>query len=173
MLFRSIAGVDVDESTALEFRGRTRPVYRGVREASAACDPDLVVIATPTGTHAAVCDRAARWFPEARLLVEKPAAATLDDARRILSAVGGPQPVDVAYHTSFAPEVSWGVRALDALRPGLGGLVSAELFFADPYYDWCLTQGRPALPPGIGLHLHELLLGLLEGGVEGVGGEGG
>jgi hypothetical protein len=26
-------------------------------------------------------------------------------------------------------------------------------------YDWCLTEGRPALPPGIGLHLHELLLG--------------
>ena len=26
-------------------------------------------------------------------------------------------------------------------------------------YDWCLTQGRPALPEGIGLHLHELLLG--------------
>jgi predicted dehydrogenase len=299
-----IAGVDVDQSKSLEFRGRSRPVYRGVREASAACDPDLVVIATPTGTHAAVCDHAARWFPKARLLVEKPAAATLGDARRMLSGSGRRRPVDVAYHTSFAPEVGWGVRALDALRPGLGGLVSAELFFADPYYDdferatatlgnswldsginalsvlarfativrreslrsigterqsifearlachddgsgdggrpaqallvtswhaadgakttrlryasgvellmdhtavaayllrdggveaafgadrsiprrerhyralydWCLTEGRPALPPAVGLHLHELLLGLLEGGGDGVGGEGG
>jgi predicted dehydrogenase len=101
-----VAGVDVDESRTLEFRGAGRPVYSGMREASGACDPDLVVIATPTGTHAAVCDQAARWFPEARLLVEKPAAATLGDARRILSDIGRRQPVDVAYHTSFAPEVS-------------------------------------------------------------------
>jgi hypothetical protein len=26
-------------------------------------------------------------------------------------------------------------------------------------YHWCLTEGRPAFPPDIGLHLHELLLG--------------
>jgi predicted dehydrogenase len=130
-----VAGVDVDESRTLEFRGAGRPVYSGMREASGACDPDLVVIATPTGTHAAVCDQAARWFPEARLLVEKPAAATLGDARRILSDIGRRQPVDVAYHTSFAPEVSWGQRALDDRRPELGDLVSAELLFADPYYD--------------------------------------
>jgi predicted dehydrogenase len=299
-----VAGVDVDGSRVLTFRGADRPIYRSLGEASQACEPELVVIATPTGTHAAVCDHAARWFPKARLLVEKPAAATLGDARRMLSGSGRRRPVDVAYHTSFAPEVGWGVRALDALRPGLGGLVSAELFFADPYYDdferatatlgnswldsginalsvlarfativrreslrsigterqsifearlachddgsgdggrpaqallvtswhaadgakttrlryasgvellmdhtavaayllrdggveaafgadrsiprrerhyralydWCLTKGRPALPPAVGLHLHELLLGLLEGGGDGVGGEGG
>ena len=91
-----VAGVDVDRSRRLEFRGLDRPVYPGVREAAEACEPDLVVIATPTGTHAAVCEQAARWFPEARLLVEKPAAASLVDARRILSQIGGRQPVDVA-----------------------------------------------------------------------------
>jgi predicted dehydrogenase len=136
-----VAGVDVDGTRTLEFRGADRPVYPGVREASEACEagegcgPDLVVIATPTGTHAAVCDQAARYFPEARLLVEKPAAAALGDARRILIDIGRRQPVDVAYHTSFAPEVSWGQRALEDRRPELGDLVSAEIFFADPYYD--------------------------------------
>src|ERR1700722_3323010 len=129
------AGGDVDRSRRLVFRGLDRPVYPGVREAAEACEPDLVVIATPTGTHAAVCEQAARWFPEARLLVEKPAAASLVDARRILSQIGGRQPVDVAYHTSFAPEVSWGQRAVEARRPSIGDLVAAEMFFADPYYD--------------------------------------
>jgi predicted dehydrogenase len=130
-----VAGVDVDGSRALMFRGADRPVYRGLREASQACEPELVVIATPTGTHAVVSEQTARWFPTARLLVEKPAAATLADARRILSGIGGRQPVEVAYHTSFAPEVGWGQRALEARRSELGDLVSAEMFFADPYYD--------------------------------------
>jgi predicted dehydrogenase len=130
-----VAGVDVDRSRRLVFRGLDRPVYPGLREAGEACEPDLVVIATPTGTHAAVCEQAARWFPVARLLVEKPAAASLADARRILSDIGRRQPVDVAYHTSFAPEVSWGQRAVEARRPSIGGLVAAEMFFADPYYD--------------------------------------
>jgi hypothetical protein len=151
-----VAGVDVDGSRTLTFRGADRPVYRSLRAASEALpvrDPDLVVIATPTGSHAAVCGQAARWFPEARLLVEKPAAATLDDARRVLSGLGGRRPVDVAYHTSFAPEVEWGQRALEARRSELGDLVSAEMFFADPYYDdferAAATLGNSWLDSGI------------------------
>ena len=73
-----VAGVDVDGSRTLEFRGADRPVYPSLREASevlAVREPDLVVIATPTGTHAAVCEQAARWFPEARLLRVGPAGA--------------------------------------------------------------------------------------------------
>ncbi len=148
-----VAGVDVDGSRALTFRGADRPVYRSLREAGRACEPDLVVVATPTGTHAAVSEQTARWFPTARLLVEKPAAATLADARRILSGIGGRQPVEVAYHTSFAPEVEWGQRALEARRSELGDLVSAELFFADPYCDdferAAATLGNSWLDSGI------------------------
>jgi predicted dehydrogenase len=148
-----VAGVDIDGSRTLTFRGADRPVYPSVRAASEACEPGLVVIATPTGTHAAVAEQAARWFPESRLLVEKPAAATLDDARRVLSGIGGRQPVDVAYHTSFAPEVGWGQRAVSARRSELGDLVSAEMFFADPYYDdferAAATLGNSWLDSGI------------------------
>jgi predicted dehydrogenase len=148
-----VAGVDVDRSRTLRFRGADRPVYPSLRAASAAHAPAIVVIATPTGTHAAVCEHAARYFPQARLLVEKPAAATLGDARRILSEIGGRQPVDVAFHTSFAPEVSWGQRAVAARRSGLGDLLSAESFFADPYYDEferaAATHGNSWLDSGI------------------------
>ena len=148
-----VAGVDVDGSRTLAFRGANRAVYRSLREASLACEPELVVIATPTGTHAAVTEQTARWFPAARLLVEKPAAATLADARRMLSGIGGGQPVEVAYHTSFAPEVGWGQRALAARRSELGDLVAAEMFFADPYYDdferAAATLGNSWLDSGI------------------------
>jgi predicted dehydrogenase len=128
-----VAGVDVDGARTLRFRGADRPVYPSLRAASEAHLPAIVVIATPTGSHAAVCEQAAACFPQARLLVEKPAAATLGDARRILSEIGGMQPVDVAYHTSVAPEVTWGQQALSARQPG--ALLAAESFFADPYYD--------------------------------------
>ena len=148
-----VAGVDVDGSRSLTFRGADRPVYRRLREAGQACEPDLVVIATPTGTHAAVSEETARWFPTARLLVEKPAAATLADATRILAGIGGRQPVEVAYHTSFAPEVGWGQRAVEARRSELGDLASAQMFFADPYYDdyerAAATLGNSWLDSGI------------------------
>ncbi len=146
-----LAGVDVDGARTLRFRGQDRPVYPSLQAASSAHTPAIVVIATPTGTHAAVCDHAARYFPQARLLVEKPAAATLPDARRILSGIGGRQPVDVAYHTSFAPEVTWGQQALASRQPG--ALVAAESFFADPYYDdfgrAAATLGNSWLDSGI------------------------
>jgi predicted dehydrogenase len=114
--------------------GEDRQVYLSVREAGGSADvPDIIVIATPTPSHAAVCGEIARYFPEARLLVEKPAAVNLSEARHILAEIGGRQPVDVAYHMSFSPEVIWGQQAVQESRAG--ELMSAELFFADPYYD--------------------------------------
>jgi hypothetical protein len=129
------AGVDTDASRMLRFRGQDRPVYQSVHEASQDQAPTIVVIATPTSSHAAVCDEAARYFPEARLLVEKPAADNLTDARHVLSELAKRQPVDVAYHMAFSPEVTWGWETVQANQPELGDLLSAELFFADPYYD--------------------------------------
>ena len=130
-----VAGVDTDTSKTLKTHGVNRPVYPTVREArDAACVPDVVVIATPTPNHAAVCRETARYFPEARLLVEKPAAVNLSDARHILAEIGGRQPVDVTYHMSFSPEVTWGQEVVQKSKAALGDLISAELFFADPYY---------------------------------------
>jgi predicted dehydrogenase len=128
-----IAGVDTDHSRQLHFRGTDLPVYPSLREASKICRPDVVVIATPTPSHAAVWAEAAACLPHARLLIEKPAAADLADARHMLSGTGGHPPVDVAYHMAFSPEVTWGLEAVRARENRIGDLESAELFFADPY----------------------------------------
>jgi predicted dehydrogenase len=93
------------------------------------------VIATPTPTHAAVCREIAGLLPAASILVEKPAASQLADAEHVLRDMGSRQPVDVAYHMAFAPEVAWGVQATTAAEDMIGRPVSAQAFFADAYED--------------------------------------
>lgn len=127
-----VAGADIKPRPGLTFRGHQLPVYTTPREA-ARHQPDIVVIATPTPTHASVCAEVAGLFPAARILVEKPAAGNLADAHRVLRDIGSHQPVDVAYHMAFAPEVTWGIRATQAAASVLGPAVSAEASFADPY----------------------------------------
>lgn len=130
-----VAAVDIDASRELGFRGGSRPVYHTVREASRQHQPAAVVIATPTSTHAAVCDEVSDCFPAARLLVEKPAAAALADAEHVIVQLGKQQPVEVSYHLAFSPEVTWGLEQVQARARTLGRLTSAEQFFADAYYD--------------------------------------
>ncbi|MGH3717748.1 MAG: Gfo/Idh/MocA family protein [Pseudonocardiaceae bacterium] len=130
-----VAGVDSGGASVVTFRGRGIPVYATVRDAGADHHPDVVVVATPTPTHAAVCGHVAETFPAARLLVEKPAAANLADARRVLGEIGRRQPVEVAYHMSFSPEVSWAVEVARARADSLGAPVAIEASFSDPYMD--------------------------------------
>jgi predicted dehydrogenase len=111
------------------------PLYRTPQDAAARHDPDIVVIATPTPTHAAVCGQIAACFPAARILMEKPAASDLPGARHVLMDIGSRQPVDVAYHTAFAPEVSWGAQTVRASAGDLGSPVAVEAYFTDPYQD--------------------------------------
>jgi predicted dehydrogenase len=117
------------------FRGRGIPVYPTVQDARADHNPDMIVVATPTPTHAAVCDHVAEAFPSACVLVEKPAAATLTDARRVLGEIGHQQPVKVAYHMSFSPEVVWAVEVARTRADSLGAPVAIEASFSDPYQD--------------------------------------
>src|SRR5260370_33883501 len=91
------------------FRGRPLPVYKTVQDARDYHHPDVVVVATPTPVHAAVCAQVAGSFPAARILVEKPAADNLAGARLILADIGRRQPVEVAYHMSLSPDVAWRV----------------------------------------------------------------
>ncbi|MBV9012531.1 MAG: Gfo/Idh/MocA family oxidoreductase [Pseudonocardiales bacterium] len=114
------------------FRGRGIPVYPTVQDARADHHPDVVVVATPTPTHAAVCGHVAEVFPSARVLVEKPAAANLTDARRVLGEIGHQQPVEVAYHMSFSPEVSWAVEAARTRADSLGAPVPNWLWITRP-----------------------------------------
>ena len=130
-----VAGVDTTPGSGLTFRGRPLPAYLTLADASGHHLPDVVVIATPTPAHAAVCAGVANCFPAARILIEKPAADNLPDARHVLADIGSRQPVDVAYHMSFSPEVTWGMQVTQASAGDLGVPVAAEACFTDPYQD--------------------------------------
>lgn len=130
-----VAGVDTAPRPGLTFRAHPVPVYPALRDAGDRHDPDVVVIATPTPTHAAVCAEVADSFPAARILLEKPAADNLRDARYVLDGIGSRQPLDVAYHMAFSPEVTWGARAVQDSAASLGVPVAVEASFADPYQE--------------------------------------
>ncbi|HVB43027.1 MAG TPA: Gfo/Idh/MocA family oxidoreductase [Streptosporangiaceae bacterium] len=130
-----VAGIDIASRPGLTFRGRPVPVYATPARAARDHQPGIVVIATPTPTHAAVCDDVAAAFPAARILVEKPADATLAGARHVIASVGARHSIDIAYHMSFSPEVEWGLEVTRARAGQLGNPVAITASFTDPYCD--------------------------------------
>jgi predicted dehydrogenase len=89
---------------------------------------DAIVVATPTPTHAAVVDQLRQWWT-GRIVVEKPAATSLDDVERLLVGHG----VDLVYHAAFGPEVEWAVARLDRWREAHGDVVAVDQRLADAY----------------------------------------
>jgi predicted dehydrogenase len=87
--------------------------YAGHRELLAAERPDFVTVAVPTRAHAAVAaDVIAAGVP---LLVEKPLAATLDEARGLRDAAASAGvPLAVGHIERFNPAVIELKRRLDA-----------------------------------------------------------
>lgn len=129
-----VAGIDTC-ARDLTFRGTKVPVYPSLFEMTADTQnqPDIVVVATPTPTHAEVCGEVAEYFGRASIIVEKPAADNLEDVRRIVYGMGGKQPVTVAYHMAFSPVVEWGLRETASRTGQLGTPVAIEAWAADPY----------------------------------------
>jgi predicted dehydrogenase len=125
-----VAVVDPDLSRTLTFRGRKVPTYRTVLDARSRHDPDVLVIASPTSTHARVCDEITEHFPAAEVLVEKPAAADLADARRVIT---GKLAVSVAFHMAYSPEVEWALNVASERVADLGPPVAIMSASADPY----------------------------------------
>jgi predicted dehydrogenase len=74
-----------------------------------------------------------KYFPRATILVEKPAADNLWDARWLLGENHDGRQISVALHMAFAPEVAWGERLVRAGAYDLGMPVSIESWSADPY----------------------------------------
>jgi len=129
-----IAGIDTDTSRALMFREHRVAVYPGVFDAiSDQLDPSVVIIATPTPTHARVCNEIAEYFPKAAILLEKPAADNRNDAQRIIEGVGSKQTVDIAYHMAYSPEVIWALEQAHERTDQLGWPIAIESWHADPY----------------------------------------
>lgn len=129
-----VAAVDVAPRPGLRFREEPLPVHTSLREALHRHDVDSIVVATPTPTHAIICDQLLDQGVAADILVEKPLAPDLDDVVRLLrraqqQGVG----LRVLYHAAHGPEVAWAAALHRQLRHELGPLSAFEAFFADPY----------------------------------------
>jgi predicted dehydrogenase len=126
-----VAGCDIDPGRTLMFRGSSRPVHTSVDDLLNH-EPDVVVVATPTPTHAAVCHAILARTRAVRLLVEKPLGASPAEVDRLLAETRKGVQLDLIYHAAHAPEVAWARRRLD---PAWGPVASVEASFADPYRD--------------------------------------
>jgi predicted dehydrogenase len=143
-----VAGIDTSSRT-LTFRGNEVSVFPSVFDFMSECEihpdivPDIIVVATPTPTHAEVCGEVSEYFRQASIIVEKPAADMLENAQQIVSVIGDKQPVTVAYHMAFSPVVEWGVKEAAERACQLGTPIAIESWGADPYQsDLSSAQAR-------------------------------
>jgi predicted dehydrogenase len=143
-----VAGIDTSSRT-LTFRGNEVSVFPSVFDFMSECEihpdivPDIIVVATPTPTHAEVCGEVSEYFRQASIIVEKPAADMLENAQQIVSVIGDKQPVTVAYHMAFSPVVEWGVKEAAERAGQLGTPIAIESWGADPYQsDLSSAQAR-------------------------------
>jgi predicted dehydrogenase len=95
-----------------------------------ALDPELVVLATPTATHAQLAARLLETT-DATVLSEKPLAQTSAELAP-LEAHG--DRLKVAHHFAFSPEVEW-AAAYVASRPELGPPTRVVAMSTDAYAD--------------------------------------
>jgi predicted dehydrogenase len=129
-----IAGIDKGSRTLI-FRGNEVPVYASVFDmwSEKKLHPDVIVVATPTPTHAQVCGEVTEYYRHISIIVEKPAADNLEDAQRIICDIGDKQPVAIAYHMAFSPVVDWALKEAAGRADELGSPTAIESWGTDPY----------------------------------------
>lgn len=118
----------------VQFRGDSPHHFRNVADALGEIPVDLVVIATPTATHADVVVQVVT-SSSAAILVEKPLVHERAALDRVLSAASEPElerRVRVAHHFAFSPEVLWAVELI-AANPDWLPISSITSAFHDPY----------------------------------------
>ncbi|MFJ3794556.1 Gfo/Idh/MocA family protein [Kitasatospora sp. NPDC090091] len=126
--------VDPKSVGPVVFRGYTPPHYGSLAEALDVHRPDLVVLATPTETHAELAT-SALLRSTAGVLVEKPLVHDLASLARLRELDGK---ADVksrlftAHHFAFSPEVDWAAELL-AAHPDWGPVTAITSAFYDPY----------------------------------------
>jgi predicted dehydrogenase len=125
----TVVGVDPSPRTPALFRGAPLPI--GPDLGAAVRDgADVVVVATPTDSHAAVVDAVRAVDAYVPILLEKPAAARRQDADRLLAAGSA---VQVIFHIGFAPEVLWATGFYESAQARFGKPVGFEAWFGNPY----------------------------------------
>jgi predicted dehydrogenase len=129
-----IAGIDKGSRTLI-FRGNEVPIYTSVFDmwSEKKLHPDVIVVATPTPTHAQVCGEVTEYYRHVSIIVEKPAADNLEDAQRIICDIGDKQPVAVAYHMAFSPVVDWALQEAAERAGEFGPPTAIESWGTDPY----------------------------------------
>ena len=127
----TVVGVDPGPKVIPSFRREPLCVRADLGDALVA-GADLVVVATPTASHAAVVGAVRAWDEDVPILLEKPAADRRDDADRVLSATPA---VEVIFHTAFGPEVLWATGFYASETSRLGDVVAFKAWFGGPYAD--------------------------------------
>ena len=142
-----VAGCDVDAAARKRFDGRLT-TYPALEEMLDQVAPDVLVVATPTPTHAEVCRRVFVHGGARTVLVEKPLAISIVDVEELLdAAVAAGVELRCLYHAAHGPEVEW---ALANLADELRGATSIESEFIDAYgADDSATYGNSWLDSGI------------------------
>lgn len=126
--------VDPNRAAPVDFRGDRPPHYPVLRDALDTHEPDLVVIATPTETHADLAVEALTGST-GRVLVEKPLVHDLGALARLRgldSAADVRGRLLTAHHFAFSPEVRWAADQL-AAHPEWGPVTGITSAFHDPY----------------------------------------
>ncbi|MDB1088712.1 Gfo/Idh/MocA family oxidoreductase [Streptomyces sp. ACA25] len=126
--------VDPHVTKPVSFRGTKPPHYGRLEDALSAHRPDLIVLATPTDTHADLTVQALTQS-SARVLVEKPLVHDLDSLAHLRSlprTVEVQERVFVAHHFAFSPEVRWAAEQI-AENPQWGPVTGITSAFHDPY----------------------------------------
>ena len=104
------------------------PVFASAAALLDGVEVDVVVVATPTPTHADVVrDLRRHW--RGRIVVEKPVAIDLGDVDELL----GEPPVDAVYHAADGPEVAWGAERLPRWVAEHGPIARLDTVLADAY----------------------------------------
>ncbi|KOV36827.1 hypothetical protein ADK60_05830 [Streptomyces sp. XY431] len=126
--------VDPRAVAPVVFRGRPAPHYGDLVRALDEHRPDLVVLATPTETHAELTELTL-LRSTARVLVEKPLVhdrAALEALRDLDGKADVRGRVFTAHHFAFSPEVDWAAELL-AAHPEWGPVTTVTSAFYDPY----------------------------------------
>jgi len=106
------------------------------------CDPDIVVLATPSGLHAAQAIRVAR--AGRHVMTEKPMATRLEDGRAMVQACDAAGVhLFVVKQNRKNPTLQLLKRAIQARRFGRIYLVTVNVFWSRPqsYYDSAAWRG--------------------------------
>jgi predicted dehydrogenase len=125
-----VAGCDISPEARRRFEKRIA-VFGSLGDLLEQVETDVIVVSTPTPTHAEVSRSVIERGGPRTLLVEKPIATTSRDVRGLLrGAARAGIALRGIYHAAYAPEVEW---ALENLGDEIRDVARIEAEFVDPY----------------------------------------